>query len=217
MQRVEYGTAVQPLIGGIEDSGDIAVVREDTGSLYFALVDVLGHGSEAGEVAAQASQFLGCHCDESLVDQLNGLHEHLNGTRGAVAALCRLNVEDGTLQLAGIGNIAVRVIGRDSFQFVLRDGIIGYGRIKALLQERTISPGEYIVLHSDGIRSFLRAENCFAAIRGSAHTVADNILKECASGDDDASCIVVRYTGADPMASSSYVPFTGRLSGRSGS
>ncbi len=111
MSRVDCYLVKRALTLREADCGDTGVIKEFDGQCFLALVDVLGHGSEAHDVALIAQKYLEQNYCEELVDVMQGLHACLKGTRGAVAALCRLDTETGELIYVGIGNITVRVLG----------------------------------------------------------------------------------------------------------
>ena len=60
MGRFEHDSAVRPCRGEIV-SGDAVVVKETEGACFAAIVDVLGHGREAGDVAVVCERYLAKH------------------------------------------------------------------------------------------------------------------------------------------------------------
>lgn len=179
---------------GLEsECGDTGIIRETGDECFFALIDVLGHGREAHKVSVLAEEFLCENFPRDLVDLMNGLHSCLKGTRGAVAALCRLNRSTGELRYVGVGNINVRLFGAESFSFVPRDGIIGY--MMSLPKEQTVRlcGGDLLILSSDGVREHFNLEDYPGLLTGSASAIASEVLERLSKGNDDASCIVLRY------------------------
>jgi len=127
MANTECGLATRALTGPAEECGDAGVPIERDGWLFAALVDGLGHGPRAVRIAALATTYLEGHCAQPLVALLDGLHEELKSTQGAVACLCRLDLASGELSMAGIGNITCRIFtGLDSERRLSRDGVRGY-------------------------------------------------------------------------------------------
>ena len=89
--RVDYYGLVRPRVG-YRHAGDAAIIAAYGGKLLAGIVDVLGHGPEAHEVAMKAKHFLdnGPEPDDPL-EPLKGLHDTLKGTRGAAAGLAVLD------------------------------------------------------------------------------------------------------------------------------
>ncbi|WP_166267821.1 SpoIIE family protein phosphatase [Marinobacter caseinilyticus] len=176
-----------------EVSGDTGVIKQLGDELFIALVDGLGHGSEAHIAAAGAAKYLdGARLKNSLIDIMQGLHKHLKGTRCAVVALCRLNQRTGMLNYVGVGNISVKIYAPKPIRFVPREGIVGY--IISTLREETLvlSEGAILVLHSDGLPAHLDFSEVVSRQGSSARDIAETLVSEFGKKDDDASCIVVK-------------------------
>ncbi len=174
------------------ECGDIGVIKASDDRVLLGLVDALGHGHDAYEVAHLARDHIEAHFREDPLVLMQGLHERLKGTKGAVAALCLVNLATGELVHVGIGNITVRMMGSNPFAFVPRDGVLGY-RIPSLrTQARTVFPGDILVMHSDGIREHFSPLDHAGLLDGSAETIAGRLLEHYRKRDDDASCIILR-------------------------
>jgi negative regulator of sigma-B (phosphoserine phosphatase) len=175
------------------ECGDTGVIKEFDGQCFLALVDVLGHGCEAHDVALTAQAYLEQNCREKPVEVMLGLHTCLKGTRGAVAAICRLDTETGELIYAGMGNIVVRVLGARAFRFVSGDGIVGYIMSTVREQTLTLLVGDVLVMHSDGIKEHFELSECPGILTGDAKSIATGLLRQFGKENDDASCIALRY------------------------
>lgn len=193
MPGVDYYFLKRSLEGPADACGDGGVVLEKDGFLFWALVDVLGHGREAHKVALRAEAFLLENFSLELVDIMKGLHEHLRGDRGAVAAMGRLETETGKLSYTGMGNINTKLHGANRHHFTPRDGIIGYNISTPVQYEVIMAPGNLLVATSDGVREHFIPEDYPDLFKGSAGQVAARIMSNLSKGEDDASCIVVRY------------------------
>jgi negative regulator of sigma-B (phosphoserine phosphatase) len=195
MSRVDCHLVKRALTLKEDECGDTGVITEFDGRCFLALVDALGHGREAHDVALMAQAYLEQHCREEPVDVMQGLHACLKGTRGAVAAICRLDTETGELIYVGMGNIIVRVLGPRAFRFVSRDGIVGYMMSTVRGQTSKLVVGDVLVMHSDGIREHLEPSECPGILTGTAKSIATGLLKQFGKENDDASCIALRYLG----------------------
>ena len=195
MSRVDCYLVKRALTLREIDCGDTGVIKEFDGQCFLALVDVLGHGSEAHDVALIAQKYLEQNYCEELVDVMQGLHACLKGTRGAVAAVCRLNAETGELIYVGIGNITVRVLGSRNARFVSGDGIVGYMMTTPREQNLKLFPGDVLVMYSDGIKEHFDLSEYPGILTGNAKSIAVGLLNQFGKKNDDVSCIALKYLG----------------------
>jgi negative regulator of sigma-B (phosphoserine phosphatase) len=144
----------QPADGEIA-CGDAVVVRRDAEATLLAVVDVLGHGPEAGRVAAQAVKFLETAPLTRALALVQGLHDALRGTRGAAVALCVLR--GFQLDACGVGNVETRVLGT-KIPVISTPGIVG-ARIGILRESLgRLATGDRVVCWSDGITTRLELD-----------------------------------------------------------
>jgi serine phosphatase RsbU (regulator of sigma subunit) len=195
MSKVDYYLVKRALTLRETDCGDTGVIKEFDGQCFLALVDVLGHGSEAHAVALIAKKYLEQNYRQELIDVMDGLHACLKGTRGAVAALCHLDTGTGKLIYVGIGNITVRVLGPRNSRFVSRDGVVGY--MMSTLKEQILKlfAGDVLVMYSDGIKEHFELSESPGILTGTAKSIAVELLNEFGKKNDDASCIALKYLG----------------------
>jgi negative regulator of sigma-B (phosphoserine phosphatase) len=195
MSRVDCYLVKRALTLRETECGDTGVIKEFDGQCFLALVDVLGHGSEAHTAALSAQKYLEQNYRQELIDVMQGLHACLMGTRGAVAAICRLDIKTGKLIYVGVGNIAVRVLGPRNSRFVSRDGIVGY--MMSTLKEQTLKlfAGDVLVMHSDGIKEHFELSKSPGILTGTAKSIAVELLNQFGKRNDDASCIALKYLG----------------------
>ena len=193
MPKVDCHLSKRPLLGEDSQCGDVGIISEFDGHCFVALVDVLGHGQGAYEVALIAKQFLEQHCHEAVEDVMQGLHLCLKGTRGAVAALCRLHIASGSMRYVGVGNISTKVLGSHAFRLVPRDGIVGYMMMSPKEQTAKLYAGDILVMHSDGIKENFDTFEYAGLLRGTAKSIASGLLNKFGKKEDDASCLVLRY------------------------
>ena len=176
-----------------DECGDTGLIVEQDNECFIGLVDVLGHGAEAHEVAVQAEAYLSANTEQDLVEMMRGLDEALRGSRGAVAALCRLETDSGILHHVGIGNITTRVFGADTRRVMERDGIVGYMMPTPREQTVQLVPGDVVMLYSDGIKESFDVLDCPGLLSGSAESIARKLFQCFYKGDDDGSCLIMRY------------------------
>lgn len=196
MRRADYAVSTDPLLKSMSECGDTGRIIEYDRRCLLALADVLGHGAEARKAAIIIEEYLEQNYEKDLLQILSDLHEKLAGTRGAVMALCLVDMETGQMQHAAIGNITVRVLGYRPVRLIARDGILGYGTIAPVIQGYTLKTGDTLLLHSDGIREHFDELECLEFIKNEAEIVAKEILNRFGRKSDDASCIAFRYLDA---------------------
>jgi phosphoserine phosphatase RsbX len=140
-----------------------------------------------------AENYLTEHYNRDLTDLMQGLHLHLKGSRGVVAAFCLLNQCTGNLRYVGVGNICSKIYGTKSYRFVPRDGIVGYMMATPQEQQRRLHQGDILMLSSDGIRENFDLYDFPDLLTGSARRIAAAVLDKLGKDNDDASCLVLRY------------------------
>lgn len=193
MGRIETHFVSRALLGDPIECGDTGIIKQDGPICFLGLVDALGHGREANRAASLAQDYLEAHFQDDLTIMISGLHEHLKGTRGGVAALCRLDIHSGDLAYTAIGNITVKILGPRAFTFVGRDGVIGFQMPSPREQQRRLYPGDLLIMHSDGIREHIDPLEYGGLFKGTAESIARGLLERFSKKDDDASCITLRF------------------------
>lgn len=176
-------------------SGDSTVVCPVADGLLLASIDASGHGPRAHGVAQMLSERLRAHAARGagidLRRMLQMLHEAAVGTVGAAAALVLLDPARARLRMVGVGNIRVRCVGAQSWVGISRNGMLGERFSLPEEQSCELHPDDLVLLYSDGIREHLDRQLLVRAHLGSAHTLANALLREGARATDDASCVVV--------------------------
>jgi len=174
------------------ECGDTGLIKEFDDKLFIAIVDVLGHGKEAHELASLCQDFLEKNYHKDLIEIMKALHECIKGSRGAVAGLCLLDINSGILKYVGVGNITARKFGLNNIRLIPSDGIIGYA-IKTTKEEvMKLSEGDVFVLYTDGVKEHFELEDYSELLRDDAKTIATHIIQQFGKEEDDATCIVVR-------------------------
>ena len=110
-ERLEHSSKVRSCYGEYL-SGDAVVIRPLEHGLFLAIVDVLGHGPEAHELTHVIEAYLARYGTSDVSGLMTRLHQHLKGTRGAVAGLCAIDAATGRINYAGIGNTVMRRFGK---------------------------------------------------------------------------------------------------------
>jgi negative regulator of sigma-B (phosphoserine phosphatase) len=195
---IAWGVADRALAGQAE-SGDLHVVVPVASGVAVAVIDGLGHGSEAAEAARVAAATLTTHAEKSLADVLQRCHEALRRTRGAVISAASFDTALATLSWTGVGNVD-GMLYRGSPEakpareaLLLRGGVVGFSLPPLRVSELAVSPGDTLVLATDGISSGFKHESmCDRPVQD----VADGLLDRYGKPNDDALVLVARYCGA---------------------
>lgn len=182
------------MTGWDDECGDTGVIISDDENCFFGVVDVLGHGPRAYQTAVIAKEYLSGRAENDLVETIKGLHDLLLENRGAVAAICRLNIDTGELYSAGIGNISIRIFGDCQERIIYENGIIGNGiaPIHAEIKKLKLNRGDILVMSSDGLKEHYDIYDYPGILVGSAGDIADHLIEKLGK-HDDISCLVLRY------------------------
>jgi negative regulator of sigma-B (phosphoserine phosphatase) len=138
-------------------NGDRAIsFRWPDGRALFGVIDGLGHGHGAHDVSRAAAEYLSnLSAAASIRGLMEGLHDHLSGSRGAAATLCLL-IHD-KLEVCAVGNVELRCV-ETQVPLMFSPGILGMRVQKFRCCEAVLKPRSRIVIFSDGISTRLRHE-----------------------------------------------------------
>jgi hypothetical protein len=180
-------------------SGDRHVVQESADGLLMAVVDAVGHGSEAADVATSAAESIDTSGGDSLVSTIQRCHRKLAGTRGAVAAIARIDAIGGLSWLA-VGNVSAVVMrrrfGRLDVSMVAstHPGILGV-RLPALRESSVLlQPGDLVLISTDGVEPGFTGE--IGAGTGDLSSLTSHFVEERRIRSDDSLLLAARYLGS---------------------
>jgi len=192
MGTVEHASVVRPCRGE-RVSGDAAFVAERDGSIFFAIIDALGHGPRAHETATRMVAYLRDAASQEVVELLLKLDAHVRGSVGAGAGLCHVDLETGSLRYAGIGNTVIRRFGSNDTKLVSQGGIIGGHMRTPQEQTLTLQNGDLLLFHTDGVSERFGTSDYPEILGHDVRVVAGRIVKNFGKDHDDAGCIVAKY------------------------
>lgn len=175
--------------------GDAATHRVVGDHALVLLSDGLGHGPMAAEASQRAVEAFHESRSTAPAVILERVHEALSSTRGAAVSVLRHDAEGGELCHAGVGNIAVRLLGETTSQAMAsQPGIVGHRMPR--VRELSVPVGEarFVVLHSDGLSQRWNLDDLPGLLDRSAGTVCAALMRMAASGRDDASVIAMGVT-----------------------
>jgi serine phosphatase RsbU (regulator of sigma subunit) len=104
--------------------------------------------------------------------------------------------EKGTLTYAGIGNARAVVIGGKSAKRTYRMsssyGIVGGGYKVLTLETVPFSPGDVLILHTDGVEEIGDISGYAEIARDDVQCLAERLLRDRGLNSDDAAILVCR-------------------------
>ncbi len=194
---IEWAVAEMALPGQVE-SGDRYLVTPTPEGALVAVVDGLGHGSEAAEAAQVAVRCLERNAGQPVIPLIQRCHERLAATRGAVMSVASFNVRDETMTWVGVGTVegvllrAHATVSPRRESLLLRGGVVGVHVPALAASIIPVVRGDTLILASDGVRTDF-AERLLPG--GPAQQLADRIVADSGTRTDDTLVVVARYLG----------------------
>lgn len=207
MVAVKVGTACRPK-GGETVSGDAAGTWQSRAHTLVAVVDGLGSGPQAAEASTLALSCIAANRDQPLAELVGRCHLAIQHTRGAVLALARVDHKQGQMAFVGVGNIGFSAVSAVAMHPVCHNGLVGH-RLPSLAEfSYPCSPGDLVVLYSDGISPRFQRQGGLAGLSSSNWTDPQKLAQQIVAGfgeaEDDAAVVTLMVTalqtprGAEP-------------------
>lgn len=175
---------------GQQVNGDVVVVRDLDDGVLVAVVDALGHGPTAADIATRAAAHLSdARVGDSVLGVMEQLHDALHGTRGAAAMLLLLRA--GAIEGCSVGNVDMRVLG-SQVPVVQSPGILGVRVRRYHVFRADLAPGARLVLFSDGVSSQAPVAETRDMDAGEA---CQFLLRGYRRSHDDATVLVIDVEG----------------------
>ncbi|MFY2507642.1 PP2C family protein-serine/threonine phosphatase [Vibrio pectenicida] len=188
-EKIEIAISEKPLE---EVNGDDAFYQQNEKGYFVSLFDGAGHGESAHKIASMSRSILKKAHQEGLPSIMKQLHESLRSTNGGVAIIAKLDPDSLRFDYVGIGNIFMCKVGKDVQRFICQQGVLGY-QIRTPVENTVyLTPGEVLILYSDGIISNFDPNAYPSIYTDNAETIARNITRRFARASDDATCLVIR-------------------------
>jgi anti-sigma regulatory factor (Ser/Thr protein kinase) len=183
-------------LSGEDASGDAWGQAVDGAVVTVLMADGLGHGPEASRAAVTAVRELrGDLAPEVLLERM---HEALRPTRGAAAAIARLDRASGALRFAGIGNIAAAIVhGTNARSLSSMNGTLGHRVARFQAYDYEVPPGGLVVLHSDGLHTGWDLAAHPGLQRRDPLVIASLLIRDGERGRDDVGVVVARRPRQD--------------------
>jgi len=188
-----HGGAVSEPMRGEEECGDGWGLRRFSDSLVLMLVDGLGHGVFAAEAAREAEQVLARTQVDSPLHILQDIHDALKKTRGAAAAVSRIQPAQGLLSFAGVGNISASIVSPgNSRSMASHNGTVGHHMPR--IQEFTYpwNADSILIMHSDGLSSRWDLERYPGIWCRHPSLISAMLHRDFSRGRDDVTVLVAK-------------------------
>ena len=194
---VEWSVAERTLPGeGLSGDCHLLIPRRD--GMLAAVVDGLGHGSEAAAAAQAAMAVLKEHPEDPVISLVEHCHRALHPTRGAVMTVVVFNMNENTLTALGIGNVETVLLRADPVMHppresvLLRGGLVGYQLPPLHPNVFPVQVGDLVIFATDGIQAnFSEQLNPADPVK----QMAERILAQKFRGTDDGLVLAIRYLG----------------------
>lgn len=188
---------------GQQRSGDAFLIQETSTGALVAVVDGLGHGDEAADVAERALASLRRTAGQSLVARFTACHADLRGSRGVVMTLVAIDAHRCRLAWVAVGNVdaAVMRLRGDGgtahlWSVPLRGGVVG-DRLPPLRESTVpVAAGDTLIAATDGVSP---AFPDGVDLSLDEQALASRLHRRYARPDDDALVLVARCGAGPPF------------------
>ena len=168
------------------------VCRLDNG-LLVVIIDVLGHGVKAAELARKMEVKLQKIANEDVESLVCTMHKYLLGSLGAAMTAVYFDGETQQAKGVGIGNTLVRQLGENYRSFSAQAGIVG----ELLPTLRPFSFGfqadETYLFTTDGVKENIDPDEMAFANSKALDYLSSYFVANYSKPYDDSTAIVVRY------------------------
>lgn len=186
-RRGSLSVAVQ----GERESGDAWQFVETGQGWSAAVVDGLGHGAGAAAASAVA---IDVHRDvpDAPARCLSLVHERSRATRGSACAIVTRDAQLGMLVSAGVGNVAMTVVGADDARGIAgQNGTLGLACPTVREQRQEIPAGALVVMHTDGLSGRWSLRDYPGLRMRHPQVIAAVLFRDAQRPRDDATILVV--------------------------
>lgn len=195
IEALEWSAAAAAMPGESE-SGDHYVVCSMPDGALIAVLDGLGHGTQAASAALVAASILRRYAAAPLTTLLAHCHEALRSTRGIAISLASINTRTDTMIWAGVGNVEGLLRhskpALPNEKLLLRSGVVGSHLPQLQPAVASLRPGDVLMFTTDGVDHATVQE---LPMLGELQPIADAALARGNKGIDDALVLLVRYRG----------------------
>jgi phosphoserine phosphatase RsbX len=192
---LEYATAAVTRAGEAQ-TGDQYLVTSARGGHLLAVIDAVGHGSDAAKNAAIAAAGVVANADKSLTQVVQICHDALKRTSGVVISLAFFDPKKDALAWLAVGNVEAILVRNDKElpreYIVMRGGVVGAHLPALHCDTVAVQPKDTLIFATDGVRLEFEHDLC---VSRPLQELADDICVRYYNGTDDALVLVARFRG----------------------
>ena len=191
-RKLEIGAASRSKPAELVNGDSYIVTHIGPDLSMAAVIDGLGHGSEANLASQLAREQIILKSDLPVSVLMQHVHNSLKGTRGSTIGLVRLDTGFRKLTYSGIGNIEGFLYTSEGKKNLMSfGGIMGHNMRTPRVFEFDFNPGDFICMYSDGITTHWK----FDDVDWSEHPQksAEYIINQFSRANDDATVLIIRY------------------------
>ncbi|MCQ8781498.1 ATP-binding protein [Mangrovibrevibacter kandeliae] len=178
---------------GHASGGDIWSFRVEPTRTIVMLLDILGHGSKAAEIAEQGRDAFDNTADLPLEELEAAVADALVGDRGAASMIVEVPHGDGTLRAVGLGNVRGEIVHGTRRQGLLSaPGILGSGARRSKAIEHEWHAGSLLVLATDGLKTHGQGGEPQSLYARRPLTIATTLYRRYRRGTDDCGVVVLK-------------------------
>lgn len=166
--------------------GDCGVVLTGSDHTLVVVADGVGHGPDARLAALRATEVAAANVELPLDRLMEHIDRALVSTRGAAVSMIRIGHTTPQMDFVGIGNVECRARSAKPIQPLTTPGIVGRGLRRVRTWSFPVSPGDVIVLYTDGISSRVELDQT------TDPALVVNGVLAYARGTDDALALAIR-------------------------
>ena len=149
--RIAIG-AINLAVAGETVCGDTWRAAINSSNVAIMVADGLGHGPLAATASRAAAELFVSNPFESPAITMTQMHRALSGTRGAAASCALLNLDNLTIDYAGVGNISCSIVTDGlSRGLVSHNGTLGVRLLRTQQFHYDWPARSHVVMHSDGL------------------------------------------------------------------
>jgi anti-sigma regulatory factor (Ser/Thr protein kinase) len=191
-RSLHCGAVCLPMAG--EDiAGDSWALATDPTSATVMVADGLGHGPLAAEASELACRVAMGAPEQTAALLLEDAHAALRATRGAAAAVVRIDMLRDELGFAGVGNISAHLFqDGQRRQLVSHNGIVGSNMRKVQEFPAAWGSDSMLILHSDGLGSRWDLDTYPGLVHCHPAVIAGVLYRDFTRGRDDVTVLVLR-------------------------
>lgn len=186
---VDYAMVSRPCYGEVV-SGDGAIYHPLSSGTLIGIIDILGHGQEAHELARFSEKWFDKHLSSDVASLMQALHLELKSSRGSAITLAY--VTGNEITVTGVGNTILYCVGEQVTSFVAQPGIVGSNFPRLRPVTASVQPGNMLILTTDGISEHIDSSQLISRSRMSARQLVNGLLNDYGKMYDDATCMAMR-------------------------